>query len=96
MFKTHRHAVYQENVSAEIRGEFSEKNLRVNFAGGFVGAFFLAQTGGKNPQQNAHWNLGASRPKLALQGSGQRGNQTKQITFTVGAEIITRKSEKGG
>ena len=72
----------------------------MNFSGDFLWicfAFFLGKTTGgknppKNPWQNSHQNLGASRPKSTLQGSGlekfpikvRRGRgQTSQYSYLV-------------
>ena len=75
-------AIFQQNVSAETRGKMFRKKSRVNFAGDFLvdflGLFLLKKrTAGKkrknppqNPRQKANQNLGASRRKSALQGSG--------------------------
>ena len=68
----------QEKASAEIRREFFRTKSWVNFAGDFLvdlfGPFSLEKSGGKkppqNPQQNSNQNLGVSRPKPTLQGSG--------------------------
>ena len=78
---------YQEKASAEIRGEFFRPNSQVNFAVDFLvdffGPFSLEKTGGKNPPKNprqfSNRNLGVSRPKSTLQGSG-----LEQISFSWG------------
>ena len=69
---------FSRKGSAEIRGEFFRTKSWVNFAGDFVVEFFgpfslgknRMQKSPKNPRQNSNQNLGVSRPKSALQGSG--------------------------
>ena len=68
----------EKGPSAEIRGEFVRANLLVHLCGDFwvdlFGPFSLKKVGGKNlPKKsrvNSDLNLGASRPKSTLQGSG--------------------------
>ena len=71
--------LFQERASAEIRGEFFQTKSRVNFAGDFLVDFFRGfflgknrrkKSTPKNPRQNSNRNLGVSRPKSTLQGSG--------------------------
>ena len=70
--------VHLEKASAEIRGEFFRTKSRVKFAGDFLVDFFGSfsleknrrKNPPKNPRQNSNRNLGVSRPKSTLQGSG--------------------------
>ena len=67
----------QEKASGEIQGEFFPTKSWVNFAGDLLVDFFgplpwkkQEEKSTKNPRQDSNQNLGVSRQKSTLQGSG--------------------------
>ena len=90
----HRQWTFLESLKKRLlkksEGTFPNKVLG-KFCGGFLGGFFRAFFRGKkgakksppkNPRQNSNWNLGVSRPKSTLQGSGLEKVSLSKKTFS--------------